>query len=1080
MPDSYNNSMEDPQEPSQPVSPALPVQPPGDVQAPPDSVPVAALQDNQDKLSIINGHQNFLVPATSDPDQQTVTLHASNGTFQKEEHNGEVKSDVTDDTPNTTQTWHIFSHEISVKTGFPGRESWTQEDRHNGEVDLDSLELEGVTLILPAEEGRAVAQPATDDLEMRPQEQGHNGEVHLDSLELEEKTLKLPAVKGQAVAQPAPCDLTVVIPTRNERDNIMPLLHELQGALDGMRVEIIFVDDSDDDTPLIIEDASVAMGKSMFQVHIEHRQPGSARAGGLATAVVHGMNRAHSEYVAVIDADLQHPPELLCMLYDQAVAKNADLVVASRYNKGGSYRGLAGVGRRCISAGLKWTAKLLFPGQLLRISDPLSGFFLLRRSLLVDVSLRPIGYKILLEILIRCKWRQVLEVPYHFQARAHGQSKATMQQGILALRHMLRLWREVPAAGRVWKISLLLLVNVLIALALSIVYKSFPWVWANLYIVVFGVMACLDFVLFNRFIFPSPHVTSSAAPSEPSLMFVEERETVKVSSRAPAVHDGQSEEQTLSTLARENLAAQRASPSRLSRPRGKRRRILLATNIILPIALIFALVRLTSILSATDDQLRLSLGGQGTALVDLRQSSTISPYLFGANVFPKIASDSVDQRYSGFMSYSPPITSGLRNARINLLRFPGGSWGEEHLLSYDQLNDFSVLLSEVGADGMIQVPLTGPTGTSTHVLASLTDRVNQAGRWVDYMNNPHSSLRTGKYANAPFYPIKFWTVGNEPDLLLNPDTGNLFTVAEYVNDFIQFSLMMHQNNPTIQVFGPDISQFYGVGVGPTDPKGLLWMESFLKGVGTYEKTHPELKFHLLDGVSFHFYPSAEVSKSPNLLLSSTYVWNYLLPQLRELIRQDLGRDAPIAVTEINSNALNQAPSRGLAALWWADTLGTLMDQEVEYVAFFSAEGVDTPYPMFTSDGLRQTPMFRVMQVFSHLQHNLVPLQVQQNPVGVYATQDDTHQTLSLLFVNTSDTTQLAQIGAQNRFFGFSSWPGVDLTLFGFSITLVTLHRGGGAEAYSYTVPNVNDPDVVPLLYTVCGNNLDPLAHVKPC
>src|SRR5947209_11732503 len=303
-----------------------------------------------------------------------------------------------------------------------------------------------------------------------------------------------------------------------------------------------------------------------------------------------------------------------------------------------------------------------------------------------------------------------------------------------------------------------------------------------------------------------------------------EVEGVEPLARAPAVHDGQSEEQTLSTLALEKLAAQRASPSRLPRPRVKRRRLLLVMNIILLMTLIFALVRLTSILSATDDQLRFSLGSQGTALVDLRQSSTISPYLFGANVFPKMSSDSVDQRYSGFMNYSPPITSGLRNAHINLLRFPGGSWGEEHLLSYGQLNDFSVLLSEVGADGMIQVPLTGPTGKSSHVLASLVDRANLSGRWVDYMNNPHSSLRTGKYANAPFHPIKFWTVGNEPDLLLNPDTGKRFTVAEYVNEFIQFSLMMHQHDPTIQVFGPEISQFYGVGVGPTDPNGLLWME----------------------------------------------------------------------------------------------------------------------------------------------------------------------------------------------------------------------------------------------------------------
>src|SRR6266566_2745614 len=291
-------------------------------------------------------------------------------------------------------------------------------------------------------------------------------------------------------------DLSVVVPTRNEHDNIGPLLESLQNALRGLRVEIIFVDDSDDDTPEVIENAARAMSSSEFQIHLEHRLAGVAQAGGLATAVVHGMNRAQAEYVAVIDADLQHPPEQLRVLYDLAIAQGVDLVVASRYIKGGSYGGLAGVGRRFVSRGLKWAAKLLFPGQLHRISDPLSGFFLLRRSLLADISLRPIGYKILLEILIRCQWRQVLEVPYHFQARAHGQSKANMRQGILALRHMLRLWREVPAAGRIWKISILLLLNVLITLALFIVNKSFPWLWADLRTVVFAVTACLDFVLF--------------------------------------------------------------------------------------------------------------------------------------------------------------------------------------------------------------------------------------------------------------------------------------------------------------------------------------------------------------------------------------------------------------------------------------------------------------------------------------------------------------------------------------------------------------------------------------------------------
>ncbi len=531
---------------------------------------------------------------------------------------------------------------------------------------------------------------------------------------------------------------------------------------------------------------------------------------------------------------------------------------------------------------------------------------------------------------------------------------------------------------------------------------------------------------------------------------------------------------------RENLTEQPTSPLRLSQPFVRHRRLFRIVSILLLILLIFSLVHVSTILSGADDQLLVRIGNQGTATLDLRQSLPISPYLFGANVFPEANTNSVDQEYSGFMSYGPPVTKGLQNAQIKLLRFPGGTWGEDHILSYDQLNAFSALLSSVGAEGMIQVRLSGPVGYSVQNLASLIDRANLAGRWVDYMNNPQSQWRTGKYAHAPFHPIKFWTVGNEPDRLLNPDTGKRFTVAEYTNDFIQFSLRMHRNNPTIQVFGPEISQFYGVGTGPTDPNGQLWMENFLKGVGAYEKAHPELKFHLLDGVSFHLYPFTDSNQAPAVFLGSSAEWNYLLQPLRQLIEQDLGRDVPIAVTEINTNPTKQVPSRGLAALWWADTLGTLMDQEVEYVAFFAAEGVDTPYPLFTTDGLHQTPMFRVMQLFSHLQHNLIPVAAGRDPISIYATQDDAHQAVSLLFVNKSAITQFAQVSAQDQFFGISSWHNLDISLYRYSITLITLHRGGGAESYSFTVPTTNDATINPLIYSVCGNKTDALANNVPC
>src|SRR5258708_12484906 len=111
------------------------------------------------------------------------------------------------------------------------------------------------------------------------------------------------------------------------------------------------------------------------------------------------------------------------------------------------------------------------------------------------------------------------------------------------------------------------------------------------------------------------------------------------------------------------------------------------------------------------------------------------------------------------MSYSPAITTGLRSARLTLLRFPGGGWGDEHLLSYDQLNAFSVLLSQVGAEGMVQGRLSGPVGHSGNYVALLVNRANLAGNWGHYINNPLRTLPTGKYDLTLFPPLTFYPPG---------------------------------------------------------------------------------------------------------------------------------------------------------------------------------------------------------------------------------------------------------------------------------------------------------------------------------
>jgi dolichol-phosphate mannosyltransferase len=250
--------------------------------------------------------------------------------------------------------------------------------------------------------------------------------------------------------------VSLVIPTRNEADNLQPLVERVSAALAGTRVEICFVDDSDDGTA----DLLLAMAKEQPAVRPARTEPtircllrhGADRQGGLSTAVVAGLRMARGRYVCVMDADLQHPPELVPVLLAEA-ERGADLVVASRYAKGGSREGLASGTRRLVSHGATVVARLLF-GEARQSSDPLSGFFLCRRALVDGIEFRPVGFKFLLELLVCLPELRVVDVPMTQAARAAGESKATSRQGLLYLRHLWSLFFDVPGSARVWKFGL--------------------------------------------------------------------------------------------------------------------------------------------------------------------------------------------------------------------------------------------------------------------------------------------------------------------------------------------------------------------------------------------------------------------------------------------------------------------------------------------------------------------------------------------------------------------------------------------------------------------------------------------------
>jgi dolichol-phosphate mannosyltransferase len=225
-------------------------------------------------------------------------------------------------------------------------------------------------------------------------------------------------------------DISMVVPTFNEAENIAALVARIDAALSGFDAEIVFVDDSTDHTSEVIGSLS-----SRLPIRLFHRK---SPIGGLSGAVVAGIAESTGEWVVVMDGDLQHPPELIPVLINAGVRELADVVVASRHLRGGSSAGLDGWGRAAISSASRMLTRAMFPVKLRHCSDPMTGFFAVRRASIDVSALRPQGFKILLEILARSSLT-VIEEPFVFAERQAGQSKATFGQGLRFLSQVAAL-----------------------------------------------------------------------------------------------------------------------------------------------------------------------------------------------------------------------------------------------------------------------------------------------------------------------------------------------------------------------------------------------------------------------------------------------------------------------------------------------------------------------------------------------------------------------------------------------------------------------------------------------------------------
>ncbi|WP_217181705.1 glycosyltransferase [Streptomyces sp. AC495_CC817] len=283
--------------------------------------------------------------------------------------------------------------------------------------------------------------------------------------------------------------VTVIVPTYNERDNVAELVTRAAAALAGRDAEILFIDDSTDDTALEVQRVAA---DAPVPVRVIHRDDNT---GGLGGAVVAGLAAAASDVCIVMDGDLQHPPELLPVLLDRHAEGDADVVAASRYVGGGDTSGLGTAVRFGVSRAATWLTKAMFPIRLSRSTDPMTGFFLVDRSRLDLDVLKPQGFKILLEILARTDLR-IAEVPMEFAERRHGTSKASLRQGATFVAHLARL--------RFGKMSLFALIGVVGAVAnLGIMWllteAGMPYVWAA--IIGAEVTIVGNFLLQERFVF---------------------------------------------------------------------------------------------------------------------------------------------------------------------------------------------------------------------------------------------------------------------------------------------------------------------------------------------------------------------------------------------------------------------------------------------------------------------------------------------------------------------------------------------------------------------------------------------------
>lgn len=313
-----------------------------------------------------------------------------------------------------------------------------------------------------------------------------------------------------------------------------------------------------------------------------------------------------------------------------------------------------------------------------------------------------------------------------------------------------------------------------------------------------------------------------------------------------------------------------------------------------------------------------------------------------------------------------------RDVAMGMIRWPGGNWGDENNVTELMVDEYIALCREIGAEPCIHVRLFGGSADDAANLVTYTNITKQ-------------------------YNVKYWAIGNEPDLFVKKRGAKRYTVDDYARDFVAFRAAMKNVDASIIIMGPEISQFDANEQYPVDTNGEPWLRGFLERVRDIEM------------VSWHRYPYGAQPVTRAQLQRDPPAWVESINKTRTLMREYLGREVPIAITEANSDwsgrVDRETGTNSYAnALWWSDVWSRLIRERCAIIAQFClgaipAQGIGMFGPVsYNSEPL---PIYESYRLMSHIGTVLLHSDCSHPDVALLATKADDGQIICHI-VNQTD------------------------------------------------------------------------------